>query len=240
MGMVTLDELKSRGIRFSNISIYHKGNRVSSLINLHRFLTLASSLDIGWQPQIEEIHMYGEPIRYKINAIGFGQHGFAVFSNNGKIIKVTDDFTEIDYLFFWNYLTCSSEDILMVPIHMFFKDNYDDNLNILWKDFALAINEDNLTKKMETEFYENWLIRAKFVKSNDFGLDKNVSKNLGIYDGRVVFFDSGYHTYRAEPDDYVNIYRLIKEFEGRIVDVRELKRAAKSICKNRRRIEWSL
>jgi hypothetical protein len=203
-------------------------------------LTLASSLDNGWQPQIEEIHMYGEPIRYKINAIGFGQHGFAVFSNNGKIIKVTDDFTEIDYLFFWNYLTCSSEDILMVPIHMFFKDNCDDNLNILWKDFALAINEDNLTKKMETEFYENWLIRAMYVKSNDFWLDKTVSKNLGIYDGRVVFFDSGYHTYRAEPDDYVNIYRLIKEFEGRIVDVRELKRAAKSICKNRKRIEWSL
>ena len=167
--MIYLSDLSDYEVK-NYLRLCKDGIQSSFFINLPRFLKILSSVDKEWQPRIEKIESrYDGRPKYCINVIGYGQHGFAIFSNNGKVIKATDDMTEIDYIFYWNYLAKSTEDKLMIPIYKFFKDIYDDKLNILWKDYAEAINEENTASEYQiNEFYRLLEARNIYLNISDY------------------------------------------------------------------------
>lgn len=238
---ISLSDFSEKQIRNMMIRICKGNVSISVYSNIAWFLSIASKLDFEWQPIINKIERYGEPDRYCINTIGFGAHGFAVYSNNNKIIKVTNDESEVNYLFFWNYLTCCSEDRLMVPIHKFYTSNKSEGINILWKDYAYSISEYNpVSYYQQNEFYRMLKIRSKFAKVQDYGLSEKKAKNLGLYDNRVVFYDSGYNNFLTSSSNLSDLYEIISSFKDKIYNVSELKENIKKKCKRKIIINWDL
>lgn len=208
-----------------------------------RIVDILYSVEWEYQPKTKEEN--GKSI---IEIIGCGHYGCAFFSNNNKIIKVTDDHEEALSVLKYTVQAKNLYDVF-IPVHKVYMSL---ETTILWKDYAnfFPLSEEDgefLSNILDqvTDEYEEWhLIKdtdAKMEKIIDFA--RRIRKlyqeyqiictdikpeNIGLYRKKLCIFDIGYVEFGRnwssdeELENYLKIMNSLED-KNEIIDIGELR-----------------